>query len=75
MRTRSIHVMPINDTMLHGAHESCPCYPFETERGLYVHNAKDCREAKERVTGDMHKFGWEAVLIDSDTEGLSEEPA
>lgn len=62
-----IHVIPVGDTELHCAQESCACHPIEDgEPGVWVHNAFDCREKYERADGEKHSDGW--VLI-------GEEPA
>lgn len=61
---RRVHVIPIGDTGgpgndgLHAAQEICWCHPTETEPRLWVHNAHDCREARERVTGEQCSDGW-----------------
>lgn len=72
MITRSVHVLPLNDTMAHFVNPACPCYPLEIEKGLFVHNAEDCREAKERITGRTFRHPWEAVVLDTDPDGLEE---
>jgi hypothetical protein len=46
---RRLHVIPIGDLQVHAAQEICWCHPTETEPGIVVHNAKDCREARERA--------------------------
>lgn len=43
------HVIPDNDTMEHTPTEWCPCYPRAEDCGVVVHNAKDVREARERL--------------------------
>jgi len=58
---RRIHVVPIGDEELHAAQEICWCHPTETEPRLWVHNAKDCRESKERATGEKCSDGWISV--------------
>ena len=55
---RRIHVIPIGDVELHAAQEICWCHPIETEPKIWVHNAKDCREARERATGEKSSEGW-----------------
>lgn len=55
---RRIHVLPIGDVELHAAQELCWCHPTETEPRLWVHNAKDVREARERATGEKCSDGW-----------------
>lgn len=60
-RAYHLHNIPLGDTYLHGAQKDCWCHPTETRLNLWTHNAKDCREAKERVTGEQVSEGW--VLI------------
>lgn len=55
---RRIHVLPVGDAEIHSAQEICWCHPTETEPRLWVHNAKDCREARERATGEKCSDGW-----------------
>lgn len=55
---RRIHVLPVGDVEIHAAQEICWCYPTETEPGMWVHHATDCREAHERVTGEKCSEGW-----------------
>ena len=55
---RRIHVLPVGDMEIHAAQELCWCHPTETEPRLWVHNAKDCREARERATGKKCSDGW-----------------
>lgn len=62
------HVIPVGDEEIHCAQESCWCKPVQTEPGVFTHNAKDCREAQERITGQNCSEGW--VLIG---EEVSEE--
>jgi hypothetical protein len=48
---RRLHSFPVGgDEPLHICNPACWCYPVrDTEQpGLWIHNAKDCREAKER---------------------------
>jgi len=58
---RNVHVIPIGDERLHSAQLICWCHPIEIEPQLIAHNAKDCREAKERITNEKCSAGW--VLI------------
>lgn len=62
---RSIHVIPVEDIHVHSAKSTCWCFPIELEPvdfpGIFTHNAKDCREAKERVHGEKCSEGWEIV--------------
>ena len=53
-----IHVIPVGDLDVHAAQATCWCNPTETESKLWVHNAKDCREAKERMTDEQCSEGW-----------------
>lgn len=55
---RRIHVLPVGDEGIHAAQEICWCHPTEIEPRLWVHNAKDCREAEERITGEKCSDGW-----------------
>jgi hypothetical protein len=55
---RRIHVLPVGDIKYHSAQEICPCHPTETEPRLWVHNAWDNREAKERASGEKCSDGW-----------------
>jgi hypothetical protein len=48
---RRLHVIPVNDHDLHNAQSSCWCHPTEVQAHLFAHNAKDCRESRERMTG------------------------
>lgn len=53
-KPKRIHVIPLGDTALHSAQQKCWCHPKEVKSGVWLHNAHDCREAKERagiVTG------------------------
>lgn len=54
---KRIHILPINDTREHYAQELCWCYPLK-RNGIWAHNAKDCREAMERITGEGCSDGW-----------------
>ncbi len=58
--TRRIHVIPVGDVELHAAQEVCWCHPTEVEPNLFAHNAKDCREARERVGVAISK-GWISI--------------
>lgn len=58
MMERRIHVLPVGDVELHAAQAICWCHPLELEPRLWVHHAKDCREARERVTGTGCSDGW-----------------
>jgi hypothetical protein len=60
-RAHHVHTIPINDIFLHGAQKDCWCHPTEISTNLWAHNAKDCREAMERITGEQSSDGW--VLI------------
>lgn len=55
---RRIHSIPIGDLEIHCAQATCWCHPFELEPGIFAHNAKDCREAAERQTGQGCSEGW-----------------
>lgn len=57
-----VHVIPVSDAQLHSAQAICWCFPLNTGQGnLWIHNAADCREAHERITGEKCSDGW--VLI------------
>jgi hypothetical protein len=45
---RSLHIIPLDDTMDHVKSGDCACFPLLMEHGYLVHNAKDCREKLER---------------------------
>lgn len=48
---RLLHTIPVGgEEPIHDATPSCWCYPTSdrAEPGVIVHNAKDCREARER---------------------------
>ena len=55
---RNIHVIPVGDYKIHAAQEICWCHPTEIEPKVWVHNAQDCREARERATGEKCSPGW-----------------
>lgn len=42
------HVMPFEDSESHEISDGCSCHPTEID-GVMVHNAWDCREARERI--------------------------
>ncbi len=53
-KPKRLHVIPLDDVTLHAGQKKCWCHPCEREPGIWVHNAKDAREAKERdgiITG------------------------
>lgn len=58
MNYKRIHVIPIGDLYLHSAQDFCWCHPTETENNVLVHNAKDCREARERIREEKCSDGW-----------------
>lgn len=56
---RRLHVIPIGDTHLHAAQSICWCHPLELDdKIVWQHNAKDCRDAKERVLGENPGNPW-----------------
>lgn len=72
----SVHVMPINDERSHSCSADCWCSPrveyldpatnLPYPRGpMVVHNAADCREVSERVTGEpvSAEQKWETVEV------------
>jgi hypothetical protein len=60
-RPHRIHVIPVGDLDLHAGQEICWCHPTEVDLGIWVHNAKDCREARERA-GISRSAGWISVM-------------
>ena len=68
---RRYHTLPVGDVEIHAAQETCWCHPTETSPNVWVHNAKDCREAEERITGEGTGEGWvviaENVKVTPDT--------
>jgi hypothetical protein len=58
---RRLHVIPIGDEEIHAAQTLCWCHPTAFEAPLWVHNARDCREAKERATGVKCSDGWVTI--------------
>lgn len=54
---RRVHVIPLDDEAMHSAQMKCWCHPIEVGLGVVTHNAKDCREAKERA-GIVTGKGW-----------------
>lgn len=63
------HVLPVGDLDIHQAQTTCWCHPLETEPNLWVHNAKDCREARERITGKKVSDGWINIAEAFSAEG------
>jgi hypothetical protein len=61
---QKLHIIPVGDTKLHSAQQTCWCHPNPTEDGLWVHNAQDCREARERISGDGCSEGWVIIAED-----------
>ena len=57
-----IHVLPQNDEREHLLSEFCWCEP-RNDAGVMVHNAADCREISERVTGESvaKELQWEII--------------
>lgn len=54
-----LHIIPIGDSdRPHIASNYCWCYPVKVDTGNWLHNAKDCREAKERITKEKCSAGW-----------------
>jgi hypothetical protein len=45
----NVHVMPINDLMVHHESESCPCNPIKDE-DVVIHNAFDGRDIVEALS-------------------------
>ncbi len=64
-----VHIVPVHDTRLHTYDEHCFCYPFmdmtaKFRMPVWIHNAEDCREARERTTGAVSGKGWAIITID-----------
>lgn len=53
-----VHIIPLGDLRLHDAQIDCWCYPMESTPGIWGHNAKDCREARERQGNLKSSPGW-----------------
>ena len=73
----NLHAIPVGgDEPIHYANAECWCYPVpDTEEPtLLVHNAKDCREARERLrpqcTGRKHEGKEVWVLIGQEISKL-----
>lgn len=57
--TFRVHVIPISDEIVHSATGLlCDCDPLFSPDGNVIHNALDCREIPERVTGEQCSDGW-----------------
>ena len=56
-----LHVIPLNDYIMHYAHEDCPCSPFDDGEGSMVHHALDGRERLEREGIVTEGLGWATV--------------
>lgn len=71
----SIHIVPQADEQEHVLDDQCSCKPVvewqDPETGEVwgtahvIHNAFDCREAAEQVTGDTMApgKGWEVIVL------------
>lgn len=60
----ALHVIPLDDEVLHFASGKCPCQPFcddRAEMDIYVHHAADGREAAERAGKPVDGKGWTNV--------------
>jgi hypothetical protein len=55
---------------IHAAQETCWCHPVSRDGIQWAHNAKDCREAKERRTQEQESEGW--ILIAENVEQCSD---
>ena len=53
-----IHVIPVGDEDAHAAQATCWCHPLDSGDGVWLHHAKDCREAHERQNGEQCSEGW-----------------
>ena len=56
-----LHVIPLNDQIMHYTHEDCPCSPFDDGEGSMVHHALDGRERLERAGIATQGYGWVIV--------------
>lgn len=60
---KTVHVIPVDDLRKHVPKAKCWCFPITMFDGVFIHNAKDCREARERVgRADLSK-GWELWTV------------
>lgn len=57
-----IHCIPVGDVDIHAAQATCWCHPIESHSGVWTHNAKDCRETTERLTGQRCSDGWRLIV-------------
>jgi hypothetical protein len=73
MKLKRFHSLPIGDAEIHSAQATCWCHPTETDPGVWVHNAKDCREAHERIIGQC-SVGWIVIMEEVQTTPDSELP-
>lgn len=55
---KRLHTIPVGDLEVHSAQTSCWCHPVNVESEIWVHNAKDCRESKERSLNKKVSDGW-----------------
>jgi len=66
-KIKRLHTIPIGDHEVHCAQPTCWCFPAlivkdaHTRAEIWTHNAKDCREAKERQTGEKCSEGWVTI--------------
>lgn len=58
------HIIPIGgEEPLHVAADVCWCFPlYHPSHGVWEHNAKDCREAKERHGLEQPGLGWVVIV-------------
>lgn len=73
-----IHVIPLNDERQHATASDCWCEPrldfvdpetnllWASGDGRAIHNAADCREVCEEITGECVEEGREWILMNSD---------
>lgn len=56
----NIHVIPLNDDIMHHASPKCLCQPLNDPESttVYVHHAFDNREAQERQGNPVKGKGW-----------------
>ena len=62
-----LHVIPLNDHIMHYAHKDCPCDPFDDGEGSMVHHSIDGREKLERQGIKTTDLGW--VIIGDNPKG------
>lgn len=81
-----IHVIPLNDEREHELDSSCWCeprldfvdpetgHPWASGDGRAIHNAADCRECAEEVTGGIVEEGKGWILMNSEGDTIDAAP-